>query len=262
MTPSRQTRRATPQHSVLARTVFGASGALLGLGLGLLVAVNGCEEQASTPPPAAPPPNTGGGLSQNPKSLLGRSAKTAKDTAAQVENRQAEAASMANEMAGQSGKFEMAGLVWSVPTNWKKVPPASNFIAAEFRVPGDGGEARVTVSTFAGDGKTGPGGTIDMNVQRWESQFKDPLTEASVVANPVLRKVAGFQLTIVRLDGIMKGGTPGGPAQDTPDTALRGAFIEGPEGLVVLKLTGPKETVDAINQDWDIMVNSMAKKSQ
>jgi hypothetical protein len=258
MTPSR-----TFRHTTIARTVFGASGALLGLGLGLLVAVNGCEEQASTPPPVATPPaNPGGGLSQNPKSLLGRSAKTAKDTAAQVENRSAEAAAMANEMAGQSGKFAIAGLEWSVPTSWKQAELKSNFIAADFRIPGDGGEARFTVSTFAGDGKTGPGGTIDMNVQRWEAQFKDPLTGSSVLAHPVLRKVAGFQLTIVKLDGIMKGGTPGGPKEDTPDTALRGVFIEGPQGLVVLKLTGPKETVDAVNPEWDIMVNSMTKKTE
>jgi hypothetical protein len=227
-------------------TVFAASALLVGAGFALLVGISGCEE-TSTPPQA-------GGLSQNPTSTLGRSAKTAKDIAAQAENRQAQASDAADAISGQVGGMTMSGLTWSVPSAWRKVEPASNFIAAEYRIDGDGGEARMTVSKFAG----GAGGSIDQNVARWEAQFRDD-TGGSVVAHPTKRSIAGCNVTLVTISGTFKGGVQGAAATDTPDTEMRGALIEGPEGLVVIKLTGPKETVEQVGAEWDQMIQGMAK---
>jgi hypothetical protein len=231
----------------VTRAVFGASGLLVGLGLGLLVGVSGCEEQATTPPSQG---NQGGGLSQNPGSVLGRSAKTAKDVANQAENRQAETAAAAGEMSGETGRMTFSGLSWPVPSSWRKVPPASNFLAGEYRIDGAAGEARMTVSTFGG----GSGGSVDMNVQRWEGQF------AGAVAKTEARQVAGSKVTLVSIDGTMRGGSMGGPVEDTPNTSLRGALIEGPQGLVVIKLTGPKESVAELQGAWDAMIQGMTKQ--
>lgn len=253
MTQARKAFGSTP----VARSVIGISGMLVAMGLGLMAAVSGCE-QSSTPPAPAPQ----GGLSQDPTSLLGRSAKTGKNAAQQIENKQAETVGMANEVTGRGGNLNIAGLSWPVAGTWNKVQPASNFVAAEYRFSGEGGEARLTLSTFGGDGRTGPGGTIDMNVQRWEAQFRDPETGSSVVAHLTVRTVAGCKVTLVSLEGTMRGGTPGGPAADTPDMAVRGALIEGPQGLVVVKLTGPKETIDGASADWDTMIQGMTKASQ
>jgi hypothetical protein len=115
----------------------------------------------------------------------------------------------------------------------------------------------LTISTFDG----GAGGSIDQNVQRWEMQFKDE-TGGSVVAYPKKITVAGCPVTKVSLDGIMKGGMPGGPSADSPNWALRGALIEGPQGLVVVKLSGPKETVDGASQAWEQMIDGMKKTSR
>lgn len=227
--------------------VVGASALLIGLGVGLLLSV-GCEEQSSTPPSS--------GLSQNPTSLPGRSAKTAKDIAQQAENRDAQAGAMADELSGQAGKYELAGLVFSVPTSWNQGQAASEFVAQEYKVPGDDGDARVTFSHF----KQG-GGTIDQNVARWESQFTDG-AGGSVVAYPVKRTVAGCNVTLVKIDGTMKGGTPGGPTTDVPNSGLRGALIEGPQGLVVVKMTGPKGTLDGAEAEWDRLIQGMTKKGR
>jgi hypothetical protein len=229
----------------MSRMVFGASGVLVGLGLGLLIGVSGCEERPTTPP--AP---QGGGLSQNPTSLPGRSAKTGRDVGQQAENRDAQAGALAGELSGETTRMDVGGLSWPVPTAWRKVAPASNFVAAEYRFDGAGGEGRVTVSTFA----NGSGGSVDMNVTRWEGQF------AGAVTSPIKREVAGCKVTLVSLDGTLKGQTPGGPATDTENMSLRGAIVEGPQGLVVVKMMGPTESVREAQGAWDQLVQGMVKK--
>lgn len=246
--------RPSVNRSRVARTVFGASGLLLGLGLGLLASVSGCDDQTTTPPAA----NQGGAnLSQNPTSLLGRSAKTAKDVASQAENRQAQASGLAGEVTGEASSLTLSGLTWAVPTSWRSVDVASGFIAREYRFDGGDGEARVTFSQFSG----GAGGSIDMNVKRWVAQFKDSETGGEIDVQPASRKVADCNVMLVSLEGTMRGGMPGGPGSDTPDTALRGALIQGPEGLVVIKLTGPKETVAAADSDWNSLIQGMTRKA-
>lgn len=230
------------------------AGVLVGLGLGVLVGVAGCEETVSTPPSGQ------GGLSQDPTSLPGRSAKRAKDVGAMAENRQAQAAGMADEMSGQASTYELGGMSFKVPTSWTKGSPASNFIAAEYQVDGDGGAGRLTFSFF--EAERGSGGTIDQNVARWESQFIDEGNGGSVVAYPTKRTVAGCQVTLVTLEGMLKGGTPGGPASDTPGQALRGAMIDCPSGRIVVKLTGPAATVDGAAGQWDMMIEGMTKKGR
>lgn len=232
----------------VSRVVFGASGVLMGLGLGLLVTVSGCEERATTPPTQQG--QGGGSLSQNPTSLPGRSAARGRDVAQQAENRDAQAGALAGELSGETARMDLAGLSFPVPTEWRKVQPASNFIASEYRVGPADSEARFTVSTFP----SGAGGSVDMNVQRWEGQF------IGAVTSPTKRQVSGCNVTLVTLDGTMKGGTMGGPAADTPDMSMRGAIVEGPQGMVVLKLTGPKATVAEAQGAWDQLIEGMTKK--
>lgn len=84
----------------------------------------------------------------------------------------------------------------------------------------------------------GAGGTVQANIERWQGQFLRLEASAEVDSQP-LQKV-----TTVKMAGTMKGGVPGGPAQETTGVMLLGAILESPEdGLIMVKLAGPEVRV-------------------
>ncbi len=225
----------------------------------------GCEEPSSSPPAPPPPAPAGGGtqqsgsngalsgLSEQPKSLLGRSAKTARDVVAQAENKQAEAVGMAGEMSGETASLEITGLVWSAPTAWERVQPANAMRKAELHVKSPDGEGEAVV-TFS----TGIGGSVEANIDRWAGQF---LTSGGpAVPMPKHRIVAGVTVTLVELDGTYKDSMPGAEATERPGYALKGAVVEGPQGTVFIKMVGPKAVVDQAGSAWAMMIDGMRKK--
>ena len=51
--------------------------------------------------------------------------------------------------------------------------------------------------------------------------------------------VRGKLVTYVRAQGTYLSGTPGGPKTPQPDTMLLGAIVDGSEGAVFIRFTGP-----------------------
>ncbi len=101
----------------------------------------------------------------------------------------------------------------------------------------------------------GQGGSVDMNVQRWVSQF-----EGAKAPTPKKEKVSGFDLTTLELEGTFTGGGgPMGPKVTKPGFKLLGAIIEGPEGAIFFKLTGPAKTVEAARADFQKMLKGIKK---
>jgi hypothetical protein len=73
-----------------------------------------------------------------------------------------------------------AGSIWTVPSDWQSVPP-SQFLLAEFSVPGAGGaKAEVNVAAMEGEG-----GGLLANVNRWRGQIGlGPILENDLDQSP------------------------------------------------------------------------------
>lgn len=232
--------------------------------VGAAAVLAACGNNTPPPPPPAPPagagaPAAGGAnnpinkLAENPQSLYGRSAATARDAARKASSAQDATVGVAQEMSGEAEALNVAGLAWSAPSAWQKVKPSSSMRAAEYKVTGEAGEASVAFFTnIGGDAKS--------NIERWRTQFVDGNggSPEAVISN---RTIAGCKVALVTIQGTFKGGQPGGPGSDSPSWGMRGAVIEGgPKGAVFIKFTGPEATLAEHEAAWNTMVNGMRKQ--
>jgi hypothetical protein len=146
------------------------------------------------------------------------------------------------------------GLSWAPPATWKADAPRP-MRAATYKIPavkGDSEDAECAIFYFG----QGQGGSVDMNLQRWVGQF-----EGAKAPTPKKEKVqGGFDVTSVELDGTYTGGGgPMGPKTSKPGFKLLGAIVEGPEGAIFFKMTGPAKTVEAARADFSKMVKAIKK---
>lgn len=139
-----------------------------------------------------------------------------------------------------NGALDLAGLEKAMPKGWEKTPPASNMRLAQFKLPKSGGDTEdgeLVVFYF------GPSaGTVDANIQRWESQFADArdkntskFTTASKL-NVTVAEVAGTLNT----SSMMGGGNA-----SKSNYRLYAAIVESPTGPFFFKATGPEKTIKA-----------------
>jgi hypothetical protein len=112
--------------------------------------------------------------------------------------------------------------------------------AAQYILPGRGGKDGLLVVYYFG--KT-QGGSVAENIDRWEGQFTDASGKKSSGTVKVTRQ-GGLQITAVSATGTYSSGMPGGPVTPEVDSALWGLIVEGPEGNVFLKATGPRVTIE------------------
>src|SRR5206468_7608184 len=75
--------------------------------------------------------------------------------------------------AGDTVRTEVAGLRFTVPSAWTRVPAPSDVRAAQWRIPGTDGDAdnAELVLFYFGKGK---GGGTQENLDRWYGQFTQP----------------------------------------------------------------------------------------
>ena len=131
--------------------------------------------------------------------------------------------------------FRIGSVRFDRPEGWNYSRPADGVRAALLEKKAGGVPLIITFTRFP----AGSGGSVQANVDRWIGQFLSTETPAEIL------KPAGtaLPLTTVKLAGTMRGGVPGGPAQDTPASLLLGAILESPDGLVITKLAGLKTAV-------------------
>jgi len=158
-----------------------------------------------------------------------------------------------NDMLGQA-KGQVAGLTWSVPKSWT-VGPEKQMRAATYLVAPQSGDAEGGECAIFHFGQ-GVGGDIESNVARWVSQFEQtdgPKNES--------KEVNGMKVTIVQIAGTYL--APSGPMMmasgKKENFRLRGAIVEGPQGSVFFKFTGPTKTVAAASAEFDAMIGSLVK---
>ena len=131
--------------------------------------------------------------------------------------------------------FRIGSVRFDRPEGWNYSRPADGVRAAQLEKKSAGAPLLITFTRFP----PGSGGTVQANVDRWRGQF----LSANQPADVQTPTGTTLPLTLVKLAGTMKGGVPGGPSADTPDTLLLGAILESSEGLVVVKLSGPKNAI-------------------
>ena len=156
----------------------------------------------------------------------------------------------------------LAGVTFTPPSAWTD-QGASGMRQASYAfgpVEGDADSATVTVFYF---GETG-GGDVDANIQRWIGQMSDhasggPCTDVQKSD----MDVHGMPIHAVSVAGDYNL-SMGGPMMGGPKTKKEGYFmsavvLEGPQGNVFFKLTGPEKTAKAMNDGFMAMMAQVKK---
>jgi len=146
----------------------------------------------------------------------------------------------------------VAGLRWTPPAGWKS-EGARPMRAATYMV--DGAEC---VAYFFGAGQ---GGSIEANVERWKSQFRQP-DGKPVDVKAGKRTIHGMAVTTLDISGDYSG--MGGPmaAEKSVKSGYRllGAIVEGAGGNIFLKFTGPSKTIAANQKKFEQLLESFEKE--
>jgi hypothetical protein len=156
---------------------------------------------------------------------------------------------MALWLAADSG----AGIKWTAPSNWK-VEAERPMRLATYTIPpvaGDSEPAECGVYFFG----PGQGGSVEANITRWIGQF-----ESKEAGKRDQRTVHGLKVTTVDVSGAYTGmGGPMGKAgtPPKPNYRLLGAIVEGPQGSVFFKFTGPAKTVAQNQAAFDKLILSL-----
>jgi len=136
---------------------------------------------------------------------------------------------------------ENATMSWTAPKAWTSAPNPNTFRKATFKVPGEAGEAELSISES--------GGSLADNIARWEKQFGDAKAKTSK------QTVSGLEVTLVELRGTYTNSMGMGNAGPQPNTVLLGAIVNTATPHF-FKLTGPEKTVDAAKPQWNEFVKS------
>jgi hypothetical protein len=219
------------------RTIIAISAA------SILTVLCGCEDKPG-PDPASKPaasPSTPGASSPE-KSVPAPAASNPVPKPAGGETTAA---------ASAGPNLNVMGMTFTVPDGWKQVAPANNMRLAEIQIPDAGGDASkactIAFSTAGGD--------VLSNVNRWAGQIQDDAGKPAQ-ADLKSKDVHGTKVNTVEFTGSYAGM---GDGARKPDWMLRGAIIELPEGLLFIKMTGPKAPMTAAAAKFQSMVDGMAK---
>lgn len=162
-----------------------------------------------------------------------------KDTASAVPQGDHMAADAAAYTPAAQG-VTVAGITFYPHTDWTDLGP-SGMRKAEFAYGPIGGEsdsATLTVYYFGPE----QGGGVEANLQRWVGQMT---LADGVTPSRVDETVDGMPLHVIDVMGtynVSAGMMMGGPTTAKQGYMMSAAVLEGPEGSVFFKLTGPAKT--------------------
>ena len=126
---------------------------------------------------------------------------------------------------------------------WKSVPTSSPMRAATLQISAEGTDKPLeAIFYYFGAGQ---GGDTQANVARWLGQFESPPVSKTEEIDAGGKKVTLVTATGTYLDGAMFG-----PKTAKADYTLLGAIIPGPEAPVFIKLTGPKDAIAKVTEDF------------
>ena len=151
-----------------------------------------------------------------------------------------------------------AALQWTTPPEWQSEPPKTAMRRAQYRVPGDAGDAECIVF-YLGPGE---GGDAMANAQRWASQFTLADGRPGHAEMKVdRRKVGDIDVVLVEVGGTYQGGFRMQAQQPAPKPGqlLLGAIAEGPDANWFFKLIGPEATVESHRAAFEDLVESLKR---
>ncbi|TVQ51210.1 MAG: hypothetical protein EA377_13090 [Phycisphaerales bacterium] len=143
------------------------------------------------------------------------------------------------------------GLRGPKPASWLWRPPQNAMIHTNYTVPGrDGGRAAHINVYFFGEGMGGP---IQMNIDRWQQQFR---SDAGTAVEPVVEEIEvnGMEVVLVELEGEWM---QMGQSWYTPNQLFLAAIVEAPIGRVFIRFAGPRETVSANREPFMEMIQQL-----
>jgi len=151
-------------------------------------------------------------------------------------------------------EFSVATFKFERPTDWAWVVPSSPMRKAELAPPGADGSAAAEVTFFY----FGPdqGGSVDANIQRWVGQFSGGAEATSAMQR--VEQYGPTKVTFVTAAGTFNSGMPGGPTTPMTEYALLGAILEGTQGNVFVKMTGPKPAVAGATGAFNALIEKAA----
>ncbi len=175
----------------------------------------------------------------------------------------------AQEATQQSGTPSLSATVqageitYMAPAEWIKETPSSSMRKDQYSLPGAGGFApgELTVFFFPGGG-----GSVDMNLERWYGQFKQPDGSSTKTKAKIEKKnVNNIPVTIVTFDGTylkssMGDMMAGGKIDEFPGYSFIAAIAETSKGPWFFKLAGPKKTISESRDAFDKFVESFEVK--
>lgn len=151
--------------------------------------------------------------------------------------------------------FKVSEFTFKRPAKWEWVESNSPMRAAQLKINDEKSKGNAEI-VFYFFGPGGAGGT-QANVQRWLSQFAEGPDK--VGAKTEAKTVGSTKVTYVHAEGTYSSGMPGGPKTAMPNYALLGAIIEGGQGSVFVKMTGPKDLVKGADADFKSMIEAGIK---
>ncbi len=145
------------------------------------------------------------------------------------------------------------GLRLRAPEGWTSEPVASNMRVSQYRLPraeGDTEDASLVVYYFG----QGQGGSVDANLERWAGQMGQTLDKSKKQA----MTVNGLSVTLLDVTGHYSADMTPGSAEkvDKPNSRLRAAVIETPNGPYFVKLVGSVKTIGRWDQEFLSYVKS------
>lgn len=160
-----------------------------------------------------------------------------------------EPAGASAEAAGSGENVIVAGVFFETPKTWRRQAPSSPMRAAEFAIPGSDGAKEALLSVYYFGRQSG--GSVADNIERWKGQFLGA-NGAPPPGSVRTARENGLAISIVTTEGTYSAGMAmGAPSTPEPDSALWGAIIEGPQGNVFLKITGPKKSIERASPDFE-----------
>ncbi len=146
-------------------------------------------------------------------------------------------------------------VAWQTPKRWVE-ELASGMRLATYVVPSSSavGEGAKCAVYYFGPGQ---GGGTEANIERWIGEFENP-------GKPGRRsfEVKGLKVARVEVAGtyLAHAGMAEGAPEKAAGWTLLGAIVEGPNGAVFFKLTGPTATVAPAAKEFDGLLASLRKK--
>jgi hypothetical protein len=159
----------------------------------------------------------------------------------------------------------VAGVTFTPPSNWVSMG-ASGMRQAVFTYgPSQNESDSATVIVFY-FGPTGGGGVQD-NIARWVGQMSTSEGgDASTNAQQQSFDVNGMKAHWVEVAGTYNasmggGGMPGGATEPKADYRMAAAVVEGPQGNLFFKLTGPAKTATEMTAGFKTMLLAIKKSA-